>query len=64
MLDRNERARLIYFAEGTVKLMREGMGKRRSSSEPRSYAAALAPVTSAQIAKARARAARYSVAVW
>ena len=48
---------------GTVKLMRERMEKRSSSSALRSYAAALAPAISAQIAKACARAVRYAVPV-
>jgi hypothetical protein len=48
--------------EGTVKLSSKGTGKRRSSLEPQTYAAALAPVISAQIAKACARTARYSAA--
>jgi polar amino acid transport system substrate-binding protein len=49
--------------DGTVKLTRERMKKCRSSSTRRSYAAALAPATSAQITKACARAVRYAVAV-
>src|SRR3954468_24352588 len=40
---------------GTVKLSAKGTGKRRSSLELRTYAAALAPVISAQIANACAR---------
>ena len=47
---------------GTVKLSSKGTGKRRSSLEPQTYAAALAPVISAHIAKACARTARYSAA--
>ena len=43
---------------GTVKLSSKGMEKRRSSLELRTYAAALAPVISAQIANACARTAR------
>jgi hypothetical protein len=49
--------------DGTVKLTRERMKKCRSSSTRRSYAAAAAPLISAQVAKALIRAARYSVAV-
>src|SRR4051812_13439515 len=48
--------------DGTVKLSSKGTGKRRGSLEPKTYAAALAPVISAQIAKACARTARYSAA--
>jgi hypothetical protein len=48
---------------GTVKLMLVAAKKRRSSLALRAHAAALAPVTSAQIAKARARTLRYSAAV-
>ena len=51
------------FAKGTVKLKPKGIEERRSSLELRSYAAALAPAISAQIAKLWARAARYWVAV-
>ena len=47
---------------GTVKLMLARIEKRRRSSVLWPYAAASAPVTSAQIAKACARTARYSVA--
>ena len=47
---------------GTVKLSSKGMEKRRSSLELQTYAAALAPVISAQIANACARTARYSAA--
>jgi hypothetical protein len=48
---------------GTVKLTPQGLEKRRSSFELRSYAAALAPAISNRIAKLWARAARYQVAV-
>jgi transposase-like protein len=48
---------------GTVKLMLVRAEKRRSSSALRAHAAAMAPVTSAQIAKACARAVRYSAPV-
>jgi hypothetical protein len=48
---------------GTVKLMLVTAEKRRSSSALRAHAAAMAPVTSAQIAKACVRALRYSVPV-
>ena len=47
---------------GTVKLVRARIEKQRRSSALRPHAAALALVTSAQIAKACARTARYSVA--
>src|SRR3954462_1531633 len=47
---------------GTVKLSSKGTEKRGSSLELRIYAAALAPVISAHIAKACARTARYSTA--
>src|SRR3954452_22986249 len=47
---------------GTVKLSSKGTEKRRGSLEPQTYAAALAPVTSAHIANACARTARYSAA--
>jgi hypothetical protein len=48
----------VNTAEGTVKLSAKGTGKRRSSLELRTYAAALASVISAQIANACARTAR------
>jgi hypothetical protein len=48
--------------KGTVKLVLARIGKQRPSSTLWPYAAASAPVTSAQIAKACARTARYSVA--
>src|SRR4051795_5527785 len=47
---------------GTVKLMLARIGKRRRSSALWPHAAASAPVTSAQIANACARTARYSAA--
>jgi transposase len=47
---------------GTVKLSSKGTEKRRGSLELQTYAAALAPVTSAHIANACARTARYSAA--
>src|SRR4051812_14860465 len=50
--------RLRTFHRGTVKLSSKGMEKRRSSLELQTYAAALAPVISAQIANAYARTAR------
>ena len=48
----------LAAVDGTVKLSAKGTGKRRSSLELRTYAAALAPVISAQIANACARTAR------
>ena len=53
----------FYKWRGTVKLMLVRAEKRRSSSALRAHAAAMAPVTSAQIAKACARAVRCSVPV-
>ncbi len=49
-------------SKDTVKLVL-AIEKRCNTSALQSHAVALAPVTSAQIAKARVRAARYSVAV-
>jgi hypothetical protein len=48
--------------DGTVKLMLARIRKRRRSSARRPHAAALTPVISAQIVKACARTARYSLA--
>ena len=50
------------LSTGTVKLSWKRTEKRRSLLELRTYVAASAPVTSAQIAKACARTARYSAA--
>ena len=55
-------AKLGGSPKGTVKLVLARIGKQRPSSTLWSYAAASAPVTSARIAKACARTARYSAA--
>src|SRR4051794_6406496 len=52
----------LVARNGTVKLSSKGTEKRRSSLELQAYVTASAPVISAQIANACARAARYSVA--
>src|SRR3954454_13288848 len=57
-----DRVWLPEARDGTVKLMLARIEKRRRSSALWPYAAASAPATSAQIAKACARAARYSAA--
>ena len=51
-----------HYGEGTVKLMLGRIEKQHRSSARRPHAAASASVTSAQIAKACARTARYSLA--
>ena len=56
------RVHAAHRPEGTVKLVLARIEKQRRSSARRPRAAALAPVTSAQIAKACARTARYSAA--
>jgi hypothetical protein len=55
-------ARPTVSLKGTVKLVLARIEKQRRSSARRPHAAALGPVTSAQIANACARTARYSAA--